>query len=167
MVHFLSVFRKSVVPLSSSLNDVIPADTVTTCQVPFLHLVFGRQSVDEDGLPHVVVKCQSCCTHFCGKILDPTHLLERVAPRRYLKTIKAPGEVGFGPCRMRPYHARRGSHASLGEVHLCRILFSMLLLRAVDQEIPRQCMHVHTFAAVPPVDKFRVLGIHLPCGKVL
>ena len=70
----LPVSRKSVVPLSNSLDDVIAADTVTRCQVPCLHLVLGRQGVDEDGVQHVVVECQTCCTHLSGKILDPTHL---------------------------------------------------------------------------------------------
>ena len=28
-------------------------------------------------------------------------------------------------------------------------------------------MYAHTFAAVPPVDKYRVLGIQLPYGNVL
>ena len=74
------VSRKLVVPLSYSLDDVIAADTVTRCKVPCLHLVFGRQCVDENGVQHVVVKGQSCCTHFWSKILDPAHPLEEVAP---------------------------------------------------------------------------------------
>ena len=55
----LPVSRKSVVPLSNGLHDVIAADTVTRCQVPCLHLVFGRQSVDEDSVQHMGVKCQA------------------------------------------------------------------------------------------------------------
>ena len=86
----LPVSRKSVMARSNSLNDVIAADTVTRCQVPCLHIVLGRQSVDEDGVQHVVVKCQSCGAHSRCNIFDPTHL-ERVAPRRYLKTIEASG----------------------------------------------------------------------------
>ena len=96
----LAVSRTSAVPLSNSL-DIIAADTDTKCRVPCLHLVFGRQSVDEDGVQHVFVNCQSFSTHFCVKILDPTHLLEWDAPRRYIKTIKAPGDVGYGPRRLR------------------------------------------------------------------
>ena len=44
----LPVSRKSVVPLSYSLDGVITADTVTRYKIPCLHLVFGRQSVDKD-----------------------------------------------------------------------------------------------------------------------
>ena len=44
----LLVSRKSVVPLSFSLDGVITADTVTRYKIPCLHLVFGRQSVDKD-----------------------------------------------------------------------------------------------------------------------
>ena len=73
--------------------------------------------MDEDGVQHVVIKCQSCCTHFCGKTIDPTHFLEGVARWRYLETIKAPGEVGYGsrhlravPCKVGvPRFLRRGT----------------------------------------------------------
>ena len=99
--RLLPASRKSVVPLSNSLDDVIAADTVTRCQVTYLHLVFGRQSVDKDGVKHVVVKRQPCCTHLCRNMLNPTHFLEWVAPRRYLKTMKAPRDIGFGPDRVR------------------------------------------------------------------
>ena len=44
----LHVSRKSVVPFSYSLDYIITADNVTRCKVPCLHLVFSRQSVDED-----------------------------------------------------------------------------------------------------------------------
>ena len=46
----LPVSRTSVVTPSYSLDDVISADTVTRCKVMCFHLVFGRQSVDEDGV---------------------------------------------------------------------------------------------------------------------
>ena len=42
-----------------------------------------------------------------------------------------------------------------------------LALESRRQEIPRQGMHVHTFAAIPPVDKYRVLGIQFPYGNIL
>ena len=163
----LPVSRKSVVPFSYSFDDVSTADTVTRCKIPCLHLVFGRQSVDEDGAQHMGVKCQACCTHLRGKVLDPTYLLEWVAPRRYLKTIKAPREIGFGPRRLRavsrkeivPRFPRRGTPVQDTLVTLA--------LESRRQQIPRQCMHVHTSAAVPPFDKYRVLGIQLPYGNVL
>ena len=97
----LPVSRKKVMPLSNNLGDLIAADAVTRCQVPCLHLVCGRQSVNEEGLEHVVVKCQACCTHRRGKILDRSHPPERLALRLYLGTVKASREVGFGPCRLR------------------------------------------------------------------
>ena len=50
----LPVYRKSAMPFSNSLDDVIAADAVTRCQVPCPHLVFGRHSVNHYGV-HVVV----------------------------------------------------------------------------------------------------------------
>ena len=104
--------RESVVPLSNSLNDFIAADTITRCQAPCLHLVFGRQNVDEDDVQHVVVEGQSCCTHFCCKILDPAHLLEEVATWLYIKPKGAgkgriwppsfEGRTTQGECRTLP-----------------------------------------------------------------
>ena len=114
----------------------------------------------------MVVEGQSCCTRFCGKILDPTHLLVGVAPWRYLRTIKAPGEVGFGLRRLRavprkesiPRFPRRGTPV--------QDTVATLALGSRRQDSPRQCMHVHTFAAVPPVEKYRVLGIQLLYGNM-
>ena len=161
-----SCSKNSVVPLSNSRNDVIVVDTVTRYQVPCLHLAFGRQGVDEDGVQHVVVEGRSCCTHLCGNILSPTHLLEWVAPRRSRKNDKAPRDIGFNPCRLRalprkecsPRFPRRGTPVQDTLVTLA--------LESRRQEFPRQCMHVHTFTAVPPVGKYRVLGIQFPYGNV-
>ena len=99
--RMITVVARSWLPssLSYSLDNVIAADTVTRFKVPCLHLVFGRQSVDENCVQHAIGEGQPCCTHFCAKILDPTHLVERVATWRYHKTIKAPGEVGLSPRR--------------------------------------------------------------------
>ena len=42
-------------PLSSSLDYVLAADAVAGCQVPWLCVVLGRQSINEDGVQHVVI----------------------------------------------------------------------------------------------------------------
>ena len=85
----------------------------------------------------MVVKRQPCCTHLCGKIHNPTHLLEWVAPRRYLKAMKAPREIGFGTRRLRavprkecvPRFPRRGTPV--------QDTLAALVLESRRQEIPR------------------------------
>ena len=82
--------------------------------------------------------------------------------------MKAPRDIGSGPGRLRavprkgsvPRFPRRGTPI--------QGTFVALALESRRQEIPRQCMHVHTFAAITPVDEYRVLGIQLPLyGNVL
>ena len=116
----LPASRKSVMALSHSLDYLLGADAVARCQVPCLHLVLGRHSTNEDGVQHVVVKGQACCTHLCGKILDPTHLLNRVAPRRYLQNMKASREVRFGPSYLRPVPRKLPGSKYICSVYLCR-----------------------------------------------
>ena len=87
-------------PLANRLDCLLAANAVVRCQVPFLHLVLGSKNINEDGVQHEVVQSQACCTHLHGKLLNPIHVLERVAARRYLETIKASAEVGCGPCRL-------------------------------------------------------------------
>ena len=131
----LPVSTKSAVRFSNSLDDVIAADTITRCKVPCLNLGFGIQRINGNCVHHVIVEGQSCCTRLCCNILHPTHFLQGVAPWRYLTTIMAPGEVGFGPRRLRAVHARRTSHASLGEAHMCQIHLPLALLRTVDRKL--------------------------------
>ena len=50
----------------------------------------SQRSTNKNNTQHTThnthnIKRQACCTHLRGKILDPTHLLEWVAPLRYLK----------------------------------------------------------------------------------
>lgn len=69
-----------------------------------------------------MVKCKTSCTNLRGTIFNPTHFLERIAPRRDLTTIQAPGKVILG--------SRCLSHAFLGEKHQCSMLLSFFILRA-------------------------------------
>ena len=52
----LYVSRNSAVPLSYNRDDAIAADTVTRYKAACLHFVFGRQSVNENFVEHVVVE---------------------------------------------------------------------------------------------------------------
>ena len=115
----------------------------------------------------MVVKCQPCCTHVCGKILNPTDLPEWVVSRRYLKTIKAPREIGFGPRRLKAVPRKESVLRFPRRGAPVQDTFGTFALENRRQEIPRKCMLVHAFAAVTPFDKYRVLGIQLPSGNVL
>ena len=69
----LPASRKPVMPFSYGLDDVIAADTVTRSKVPWLHLVFGRESDNKNDVQHVIIESHFFCTHFCGKLFDPAH----------------------------------------------------------------------------------------------
>ena len=84
-------------------------------------------------LQHVVVFWHSCCARFRGKMLDPAYLLERVAPRRYIKLLWSPEWFDLAPVVCEAYRIRRASHRCLGEVHLCNIRLSPLRFWPVNK----------------------------------
>ena len=88
--------------LMISSRPVLPRDTRTRASTSYSA---GRASMMMVYSMYVVVKGKTCCTHICGNILDPTHLLKRVAPWRYLETIKSSKEVRFGPSCLRTVSA--------------------------------------------------------------
>ena len=118
--------------------------------------LLGRQSMNEDGVQnvvvvdHVVFKDQACCSHLRGKILDPTHLLKRVAPRRYLKPIKAPREVRFGPSRLRVVPRKESVPRFPRRNTPVQYAFVALVFEGRQQEIPCQRVPLYCFEAEPP-----------------
>ena len=98
----------------------------------------------------------------------PIYILERVAPRRCPKAIKASREFGFYPRGLRavpclervPRLPRRGTPV--------QYTLTSLALESRRQEIPRQRTHVHTFVAEPLSDNnYRLFCVYFPYGNVL
>ena len=110
----------------------------------------------------------SCCMHLSGKILDSTHLLERVAPNANFKLLRRRERWDLAPVVQGPHHQRRVSHACLGEVHLSMQYPRIpLALGGRRQEIPRQFVHVDSFADKLPSDKRRGFRVYFPYGNVM